>query len=70
MQSALRLMGAEAKELRPGGEAVMTRLADILVVQAIRTWIDTDPAARGGWVGALRDAQIGRAISLIHRDPA
>lgn len=70
MQSALRLMGAEAKELRPGGEAVMTRLADILVVQAIRTWIDTDPAARGGWVGALRDPQIGRAISLIHRDPA
>jgi AraC-like DNA-binding protein len=70
MQSALRLMGDEAKELRPGGEAVMTRLADILVVQAIRTWIDTDPAARGGWVGALRDPQIGRAISLIHRDPA
>jgi AraC-like DNA-binding protein len=26
--------------------------------------------ARGGWVGALRDPQIGRAISLIHRDPA
>jgi AraC-like DNA-binding protein len=70
MQSALRLMGAEARELRPGGEAVMTRLADILVVQAIRTWIDTDPAARGGWVGALRDRQIGRAISLIHREPA
>jgi AraC-like DNA-binding protein len=70
MQSALRLLGAEAKQLRPGGEAVMTRLADILVVQAIRTWIDTDPVARGGWVGALRDPQIGRAISLIHRDPA
>jgi AraC-like DNA-binding protein len=70
MQSALRLMGAEAKELRPGGEAVMTRLADILVVQAIRAWIDNDPAARDGWVGALRDPQIGRAISLIHRYPA
>jgi AraC-like DNA-binding protein len=70
MQSALRLMGAEARELRPGGEAVMTRLADIIVVQAIRTWIDTDPAARRGWVGALRDPQIGRAISLIHREPA
>jgi AraC-like DNA-binding protein len=70
MQSALRLMGDEAKELRPGGEAVMTRLADILVVHAIRAWIDTDPAARTGWVGALRDPQIGRAISLIHRDPA
>jgi AraC-like DNA-binding protein len=70
IQSALRLMGAEARELRPGGEAVMTRLADILVVQAIRAWIETDPAARRGWLGALRDPQIGRAIALIHRDPA
>jgi AraC-like DNA-binding protein len=69
MQSALNLMGAEARELRPGGEAVMTRLADILVVQAIRAWIETDPAARGGWLGALQDPQIGRAISLIHREP-
>jgi AraC-like DNA-binding protein len=70
MQSTLRLMAAEAKVLRPGGEAVMTRLADILVIQAIRSWIETDPAARTGWLGALRDGQIGRALGLIHRDPA
>jgi AraC-like DNA-binding protein len=70
MQSLLRVMANEASELRPGGEAVITRLGDILVIQAIRHWIDTDPAARGGWLGALQDPQIGRAISLIHRDPA
>lgn len=70
MQSTLRLMAAEARELRPGGEAVITRLGDILVVQAIRTWLETDPAAQTGWLGALQDPQIGRAISLIHRDPA
>jgi len=40
------------------------------VIQAIRSWIETDPAARTGWLGALRDEQIGHAISLIHRDPA
>ena len=70
MQSTLRLMAAEARELRPGGEAVITRLGDILVIQAIRSWIETDPAAQTGWLGALQDPQIGRAISLIHRDPA
>jgi AraC-like DNA-binding protein len=70
MQSMLRLMAAEARELRPGGEAVITRLGDILVVQAIRSWIETDPAARTGWLGALQDRQVGRAIALIHRDPA
>lgn len=70
MQSTLRLMAAEARELRPGGEIVITRLSDILVIQAIRSWIATAPAARTGWLGALQDRQIGRAIALIHRDPA
>jgi AraC-like DNA-binding protein len=70
MGSAFRLMAAEAREFQPGGEAVITRLADILVIQAIRSWIETDPAARTGWLGALRDPHIGRALALIHRDPA
>ena len=70
IETTLALMAAEARELRPGGEAVITRLGDILVIQAIRSWIDTDPDAHTGWLGALRDEQIGRAISLIHRDPA
>ena len=70
MQSILRLMAAEAQELRPGGETIITRLADILVVQAIRSWIAGDPAAQIGWLGALQDKQIGRALLLIHREPA
>ena len=68
--STLRFMAAEAKELRPGGETVITRLADVLVIQAIRSWIEHDPAAQTGWLGALRDRQVGRALALIHRDPA
>lgn len=70
MQSSLRFMADEARSLRPGGEAVITRLADILVIQAIRAWMESDPAAQKGWLGALQDRQIGRAIALIHRDPA
>jgi len=70
MHATLALLAAEAKEPRPGGEAVITRLADILVIQAIRTWLETDPAAQTGWLGALSDPQIGHAIGLIHRDPA
>ena len=70
MQSMLRLMASEAAELRPGGEAVITRIGDILVIQAIRAWMESDPAAQRGWLGALQDPQIGRAISMVHRDPA
>ncbi len=70
IDGVLRLMAAEARELRPGGEAVITRLGDVLVIQALRAWIDSDPAAQTGWLGAIRDAQIGRAIALIHREPS
>jgi AraC-like DNA-binding protein len=69
IQSTLRFMAAEARELRAGGETIITRLADILVVQAIRSWMARDPLAQTGWLGALRDVQIGRAIASIHRDP-
>jgi AraC-like DNA-binding protein len=69
MQRTLGLMADEARTLRPGGEAVITRLADILVVQAVRSWLERDPAARTGWLGALQDRQVGRAIALIHREP-
>ena len=70
MQGTLALIAAETRHLRPGGEAVITRLADVLVIQAIRWWIETDPSAQTGWLGALRDEQIGRALSMIHGDPA
>ena len=70
MQHSLRLMASEARTLLPGGETIITRLADILVIQAIRSWMAQDPAAQTGWIGALQDKQIGRALALIHLDPA
>jgi len=69
IQSTLRMIAAEVKAMNPGGETVVTRLADILVIHAIRFWIANDPSAQTGWLRALHDPQIGRAISRIHRDP-
>lgn len=69
IRDAIRMMTAELRRLRPGGEAVTTRLADILVIEAIRSWLAGDPAARTGWLGALRDPQLGRAIAAVHRSP-
>jgi len=69
LQSTLRLIAAEAQALQPGHEAVLTRLGDVLAIQAIRSWIQTNPPVRSGWIAALHDPKIGLAISLIHRDP-
>lgn len=69
LASTLQVMAAETRAMRPGSETVVTRLADLLVIEGIRAWIERDPSAQRGWFGALRDAQIGRAISFVHREP-
>ena len=68
--STLRLMASEAQSPRPGGEEVITRLADILVIQAIRVWLEQESGTASGWLSALHDPQVGRALAMIHRDPA
>lgn len=65
----IRMMMTEAESLKPGGDTIITRVSDILVVQAIRHWLDNDPLAKTGWLGALKDSQIGNAIALVHRHP-
>lgn len=70
IHSTLHMMAAEAREPRAGSETVITRLADILVILAIRSWMIRDPTAQTGWLGALRDKQIGRILAGIHREPA
>jgi AraC-like DNA-binding protein len=69
LRQMLEAMGSEALNPRPGGTTVMLRLADILVIHAIRSWIDAAAEDRSGWLGALRDPQIGRALVQIHRQP-
>jgi AraC-like DNA-binding protein len=69
LRQTLDAMATEALNPMPGGATVMTRLADILVIHAIRSWLDGTPDEQGGWLGALRDPQIGRALVLMHRQP-
>jgi transcriptional regulator GlxA family with amidase domain len=69
LYGTLRFMAVEAANLRPGGEAILTRLADILVIHAIRSWIEQRPEQQAGWLSALRDPCISRALGLIHQTP-
>lgn len=69
LQSTLQFISLEARALRPGGETIITRLADILVIQAIRSWLDTTSNIDQGWLAALRDKKVGRALAAIHRMP-
>ncbi len=40
---------------------------DSFAAASANTWLVDAPEAQTGWLGALRDPQIGRALALIHR---
>ncbi|MGQ7848089.1 cupin domain-containing protein [Granulosicoccus sp. 3-233] len=69
LQSTIQFIAQEAQARLPGSETVITRLADILVIQAIRTWIESVRDEERGWIAALHDPGIGKALSLMHRQP-
>ncbi|MGC5170686.1 AraC family transcriptional regulator [Microbacterium sp. DT81.1] len=69
-RSVLRLMAREAATDQLGGDTVLARLADVLVVQLLRRWLSGADAPATGWLAALSDPHVGRALSRMHADPA
>jgi AraC-like DNA-binding protein len=69
LEPTLKMLALEARHPRPGSETLISRLLDIIFVQALRAWITSEPQESGGWLGALRDPQIGTALGLMHREP-
>lgn len=60
---------AEAEEPQPGAALMISRLIDVLVIRAMRIWVRTAPPENKGWLGALADARISRALKAIHDEP-
>ncbi len=69
LASTAQLLVAESANSSPGATVVMSRLADILLVQALRAHIASGQCRDHG-LCALADPQIGRSLSLIHAKPA
>ncbi|HKE95301.1 MAG TPA: AraC family transcriptional regulator [Povalibacter sp.] len=69
LQLLLRLLAQEAQHRESGVELVLPRLIDTLFVYILRVWLRDQPEGTAGWLGALRDTQIRRALSLIHESP-
>jgi AraC-like DNA-binding protein len=61
---------AEANDHRPGGEVVLGHLSELMFVDVVRRYLETLPADRTGWLAALREPFVGRALTALHRSPA
>jgi AraC-like DNA-binding protein len=69
LSSTVQLLIAESASRNPGGTVVVSRLVDVLFVQALRTFIMSSSCQESG-LRALGDPQIGRALQLVHLRPA
>jgi AraC-like DNA-binding protein len=59
-----------AQTRRPGTEALLERISEIMFVDAIRRYVEALPEQSAGWLAGLRDRHVGRALALLHAEPA
>lgn len=71
LQSTLQLFAMETSERQLGSGIVISRLADIIFVQAVRAYVASlEGQSAAGWLAALSDKKLAPALRAIHGDPA
>ena len=70
LASALGFATVEAADPRAGTTTILAKLSELLFIEAVRRCIDTLPQDQKGWLAAVRDRYVGRALSRLHAQPA
>ena len=65
-----RQLTEESRLGRAGADTVITRLAELMFIEALRRYLEELPAGQTGWLAGLRDEIVGRALALLHARPA
>ncbi|WP_433248023.1 AraC family transcriptional regulator [Streptosporangium sp. CA-135522] len=66
----LSLLGDEIVKDEPGQESVLDRLLDLLLIAVLRVWFSRPEAQAPAWYRAHSDPVVGRALRMIHNNPA
>jgi AraC-like DNA-binding protein len=60
----------ESAEKRVGAEGVLARLSELMFIEVVRRYVEALPPGQTGWLAGLRDPFVGKALSLLHGEPA
>ena len=69
VRDLLRVGVQESSESRPGAGSILTKLSELLFVEALRRYVEALPPEVTGWLAGVRDPQVGRALALVHAEP-
>jgi AraC-like DNA-binding protein len=64
----IRLVRLEHAARRPGKEAVLRRLGELIVIELVRFALPRLTANGRNWLGGLNDRHVGQAIALMHAE--
>jgi AraC-like DNA-binding protein len=70
LENSIRFTVGENNQANAGSTLVLAKLAELLFVETLRRYINALPANETGWLAGTRDATIGRALALLHKEPA
>lgn len=65
----LDTMAAEVRSERMGSATMLSRLADVVIARVVRGWAEDHKEDTTGWLAAIHDPKLGRAVAAIHRNP-
>jgi len=69
LENTIRFSVDQADSPRPGGEAVLAKLSEVLFVETLRAYVSSLQPGETGWLAGARDSEVGKALALIHRKP-
>lgn len=69
LRTAVGLLAEELTETRPGADAAIPPLLDLLLLYLLRARL-ADTKETAGWAAAVADPEISRALRAVHDDPA
>lgn len=66
VEASVRFAARELAEGKFASSSVMSRLSELLFVEAVRNYASTLDDAQTGWLKGLKDPHVGRALALLH----
>lgn len=70
IETSLKFAADELVEGRRAESGVLSRLSELLLIEAVRRYAETLGDRQTGWLRGLKDPNIGRALGLIHQNIA
>jgi AraC-like DNA-binding protein len=69
LSAMLEIAIREERRGQPGTENVLSRLSELMLVEAIRRYLVELPSTQHNWLAGLRDPIVGRALEAMHSAP-